>query len=1527
MKKRLVSIMLALALICSCVAIGTMGVSAENETQGFLDRFRNDATLVFDDEFDGDKIDETKWEIASGWGRIDGTYGTVDDGNYAVEDGNLKLRAFEKVTSDNTNGKARNKEIQTGEVSSKAAWGDGLIEVRAKLPKGKGVYPAIWTMGRDFDKNSCNWPWSGEIDIMEACGTSDDDSGNNSTWQTLHTARPFVTSSSNAAHVATSVGKYATADGSALNDDYHSFWVYFDNKVMIIGVDETMMKIMDLSDPNLVCFKEWEQWLILGLQMGGGAGTPVRTTYSVWEMLIDYVRVYRFADKSKYDDYRVFEAESFNTDSNLSAATTLCSRECVSVTGTNSLNSVITGLEPGTYDIYGAITTTTTESTYQPYIQGTQVEGVTISTYEEKPDGDTPYLGTVELEDNSSFELVLKNTKAGNANTTNLEIDKYFFVKTTREPTVVINESNCHKASDKIEVSTADELSAALSKVDYDGTVILKNDITLTKNLIITKNLTLDLGGYTINTGTLAKPFSINTQSVTVKFTNGKFVVGGNNGVIASFVALDQKTTAVEFDGIDLEFSAYKYSKSGYVLIGSQYSSGGKTVTVKNSTVNFTGVNTDLGSNQYYFNGIFGATTLNMYNSTFKGSSILNLIFSENPNSGYSKGIAIKNCNIDNFCMVFNGKTDINSSKNPISIANTNITNCVSLANSDANALKFLPATNNTITTAEGTEIEAADITNDIGTIKYVCSHEYNDATCTSPEACKYCGKTTGASEASHTPGKPEIIQAADCCRPEKTKITCTVCGEVLSEKITAPATGHNFAVETIEPQICTAVSYLRKTCQDCGYVVTTSTNNGMTTYGGTAHVIDESTVVRFDDCKSGKGYYYTCSVCGKENIKKIENIGRHELEVTAFTPATESAQGSITYECKTCDYVKTKTYDYGTKLVTLDGIPYIATAGCYATPYITPDDFMYYLDSDGNKYARDEVIEVSKDMTLTTVTDSEHVHTPDSAQDKVVPPTCSDDGYTEHVCSVCNQKYKTDIISATGIHTYVENTDSKYLKSAANCHSKAVYYKSCSACDHMSEETFEVGELNPNNHEGETEVRNAKAATCKEDGYTGDTYCKACDTKISSGTVITKGAHDKSGEWQTDGTNHWKVCSVCGEEIEKAAHSGGTATCKHKAVCSVCGAEHGELSPNNHEGETEVRNAKAATCKEDGYTGDTYCLGCKAKISSGTTINKSAHTSSDKWTTDGTNHWKVCTVCGETVEKAAHSGGTATCTHKAVCSVCSVEHGELNPNNHEGETEVRNAKIATCKDDGYTGDTYCKACDTKISDGTAISAKGHTEETIKGKAATCCDSGLTEGKKCSVCGEILVKQTEIPATGHTLKSIAAKPATHATEGNMAYFECTVCGKYFSDENGKNEITLADTILQKIPHDFGEYKYDETKHWHECACGVIADEGEHTYGDWVVVSGVKFGRRERVCSVCGYVDKEEIVTVNYGDLNGDSKINLLDLIALRKHLAKWTIEIDKAAADCNADGKINLMDLILLRKYLAKWNVILGPQK
>ena len=105
------------------------------------------------------------------------------------------------------------------------------------------------------------------------------------------------------------------------------------------------------------------------------------------------------------------------------------------------------------------------------------------------------------------------------------------------------------------------------------------------------------------------------------------------------------------------------------------------------------------------------------------------------------------------------------------------------------------------------------------------------------------------------------------------------------------------------------------------------------------------------------------------------------------------------------------------------------------------------------------------------------------------------------------------------------------------------------------------------------------------------------------------------------------------------------------------------------------------------------------------------------------------------------------------------------------------------------------------------------------------------------------------------------------------------------------------------------------------------------FDKWVVESGnINLGDENSAITTFTMPDgavsvKATYKTITYGDLNGDDKINLLDLIALRKHLAKWSIEIDMNAADCNADGNINLLDLILMRKYLAKWNVTLGPQK
>ena len=232
--------------------------------------------------------------------------------------------------------------------------------------------------------------------------------------------------------------------------------------------------------------------------------------------------------------------------------------------------------------------------------------------------------------------------------------------------------------------------------------------------------------------------------------------------------------------------------------------------------------------------------------------------------------------------------------------------------------------------------------------------------------------------------------------------------------------------------------------------------------------------------------------------------------------------------------------------------------------------------------------------------------------------------------------------------------------------------------------------------------------------------------------------AHNPASTWSTDADFHWHGCQTigCGNLIDKAAHTGGEATCVNKAICSVCGVAYGAVDLSNHKN-TEIRNAKAATCCENGYTGDTYCKDCGVKIADGTVINAIGnHVDIDgKWETDGTNHWHTC-YYGTKFDITSHSGGTATCKDKAVCSVCGVAYGELNAENHVGGTEIRDAVAASCDSDGYTGDTYCKGCGEKIAIGQSIQKTGHTiKEWTVTKKATTSESGEKTGK-CTSCGQ-----------------------------------------------------------------------------------------------------------------------------------------------------------------------------------------------
>ena len=112
----------------------------------------------------------------------------------------------------------------------------------------------------------------------------------------------------------------------------------------------------------------------------------------------------------------------------------------------------------------------------------------------------------------------------------------------------------------------------------------------------------------------------------------------------------------------------------------------------------------------------------------------------------------------------------------------------------------------------------------------------------------------------------------------------------------------------------------------------------------------------------------------------------------------------------------------------------------------------------------------------------------------------------------------------------------------------------------------------------------------------------------------------------------------------------------------------------------------------------------------------------------------------------------------------------------HEN-TELRNAKDATCTVPGYTGDTYCKDCGEKIGTGTAIPAKGHTEVIDAAVAATCEKTGLTEGKHCSVCNTVLVKQEVTSAKGHQWNNGTVSTEPTCTGAGVKTYTCMVCQK------------------------------------------------------------------------------------------------------------------------------------------------------
>lgn len=171
------------------------------------------------------------------------------------------------------------------------------------------------------------------------------------------------------------------------------------------------------------------------------------------------------------------------------------------------------------------------------------------------------------------------------------------------------------------------------------------------------------------------------------------------------------------------------------------------------------------------------------------------------------------------------------------------------------------------------------------------------------------------------------------------------------------------------------------------------------------------------------------------------------------------------------------------------------------------------------------------------------------------------------------------------------------------------------------------------------------------------------CMTMVACNTAHE---HVYETNWSYNETEHWHKCTGCDEVSDKAAHSGGKATCTAKAICEVCGQPYGKTG--DHEW-GEWQQTKAPTCTEKG----TETRVCKNNPEHTETrdVEKAAHDVSTNWLHDETNHWKECTVCHTKSDIAAHDFGewtevtaptyVADGAKKRTCNTCGYsENGTI---------------------------------------------------------------------------------------------------------------------------------------------------------------------------------------------------------------------------------------------------------------------------
>ena len=279
--------------------------------------------------------------------------------------------------------------------------------------------------------------------------------------------------------------------------------------------------------------------------------------------------------------------------------------------------------------------------------------------------------------------------------------------------------------------------------------------------------------------------------------------------------------------------------------------------------------------------------------------------------------------------------------------------------------------------------------------------------------------------------------------------------------------------------------------------------------------------------------------------------------------------------------------------------------------------------------------------------------------------------------------------------------------------------------------------------------------------------------------------------------------CHKDGNITHLQVHSGGTQgpTCTEGKICKKCGAEYGILghdwdrwTPKYDGTNTHTRRCKRSNCDAE-ETGS--CSGGYATCDSLGMCNTCGGSyygghAWGEWSSAGNGtHTRSCTNYCREVDTANCTGGTATCSAKAVCEVCGGEYGEKDSNNHD--LEQHEAKAPTCTEKGWSAYETCSRCDhTTYAE---LPALNHDLKQYAAKAPTCTEIGWNAYETCSRCD--YTTYAELPILGHDYQAVTVDTTCEAD--GYTIFTCSRC---------KDSYTADPT--DQLGHQFGAWSPNGT---------------------------------------------------------------------------------------------------------------------